>query len=64
MPELYAEIEAALLEADPTTKCDLTAALYRRWLAGDLSTRAQSFFLPFDDAGRPDVPVLCAPRQL
>jgi uncharacterized ferritin-like protein (DUF455 family) len=64
MPELYAEIEAALLETDPATKCDLTAALYRRWLARDLSTSEQSLILPIDDAGRPDAPLLVDPRQL
>ena len=64
MPELYAEIEAALLETDPATKCDLTAAIYRRWLARDLSTSEQSLILPIDDAGRPDAPLLVDPRQL
>ena len=64
MPELYAEIEAALLETDPATKCDLTAALYRRWRAGDLSASEQSLILPVDDAGRPDAPLLVDPRQL
>jgi uncharacterized ferritin-like protein (DUF455 family) len=64
MPELYAEIEAALLETDPATKCDLTAALYRCWLARDLSTSEQSLILPIDDAGRPDAPLLVDPRQL
>ena len=58
MPELYAGIEAALLETDPTTKCDLTAALYRRWLEGDLTAFEQSLILPIDDAGRPDAPLL------
>lgn len=64
MPELYAEIETALLETDPATKCDLTAALYHHWLAGDLSAFEQSLILPIDDAGRPDVPLLVDPRQL
>ena len=64
MPELYAEIEAALLETDPDTKCELTEALYRHWLAGDLSIFEQSLVLPIDDAGHPEVPLLVDPRQL
>ena len=64
MPELYAEIEAALLETDPAIKCDLTAAVYRRWLACDLSILEQSLILPVDDAGCPDAPLLVEPRQL
>ena len=64
MAELYAEIEAALLETDSATKCELTAAIYRRWLAGDLSAFEQSLILSVDDAGRPDAPLLVDPRQL
>jgi len=64
MPELYAALEAALLESDPASKCELTTALYRRWLAGELSVFEQSLILPVDDAGRPHVPLLVDPRQL
>jgi uncharacterized ferritin-like protein (DUF455 family) len=64
MPELYAQIEAALLETDPAIKCELAAALHERWLAGDLYAVEQSLILPIDDAGRPDAPLLVDPRQL
>ena len=64
MPELYAEIEAALLESNPATKCELTEAIYRRWLAGDQSLSEQSSVLQIDDAGHPEVPLLVDPRQL
>jgi len=64
MPELFRQIESALLETDPASKCDLTAALYGCWREGELSSFSESPILPIDDAGRPDLPLLVDPRQL
>ena len=64
MPELFQQLEAALLETDPTAKCDLATRLYRDWRRGDLVVHTESPILPIDDAGRPEAPPLVDPRQL
>jgi uncharacterized ferritin-like protein (DUF455 family) len=64
MPELFQQLEAALLETDPAAKCDLAAGLFAGWRKGDLVVHRQSPILPFDDVGRPEAPSLVDPRQL
>jgi uncharacterized ferritin-like protein (DUF455 family) len=64
MPELFQQLEAALLETDPTAKCDLAARLFAGWRQGKLVVHTHSPILPIDDAGRPEAPSLVDPRQL
>jgi len=64
MAELFQQVEAAILEALPSAKCERTAALYRSWQTGELSTDPGSPILPIDDPGRPDAPPLVDPRKL
>jgi len=64
MAELFQQVEAAILEAVPSLKCERAAALYRSWQKDELSTDPQSPILPIDDPGRPDTPLLVDPRKL
>jgi uncharacterized ferritin-like protein (DUF455 family) len=64
MPELYQQIEAAILTSDAGRKCALTTQLHHAWRQGMLSCRAQSVILPMDDPGRPQEPELVDPRKL
>jgi uncharacterized ferritin-like protein (DUF455 family) len=64
MPELYQQIEAAILTADAARKCKLTTQLHLAWQQGELSCKPQSVVLPIDDAGRPHKPELVDPRRL
>ncbi len=64
MPELFEQIEAAILEPDVGVKCESTAALERTWGQGELSYNAGSKILPIDDPGRPQQPELVDPRKL
>ncbi len=49
MAELFQQVEAAILEAVPSAKCEGAAALYRGWQKGELSTDPGSPILPIDD---------------
>ena len=64
MPELFQQIEVAILEPDAGRKCELTVQLYDNWQQAELSYEAQSDILPLDDPGRPQQPVLVDPRNL
>jgi uncharacterized ferritin-like protein (DUF455 family) len=64
MPELYQQIEAAILTSDAGRKCALTTQLHHAWRQGMLSCRAQSVILPMEDPGRPQEPELVDPRKL
>jgi uncharacterized ferritin-like protein (DUF455 family) len=64
MPELFAQIEVALLESDPDAKCELTTSLHQACCDGELQVRPQMQILPIDDAGRPEFPSLVDPRHL
>jgi uncharacterized ferritin-like protein (DUF455 family) len=64
MPELYQQIETAILTADAARKCKLTTQLHLAWQQGELSCKPQSVVLPIDDAGRPHKPELVDPRRL
>ena len=64
MTELYALLEAALLETDPAVKCRWTAEIYQAWSAGELAANGREPILPLDDPGRPARPRLVDPREL
>ncbi|MDH3388139.1 MAG: ferritin-like domain-containing protein, partial [Gammaproteobacteria bacterium] len=64
MPDLYRQTESAILERDPTRKCELTRQLSKAWESGDLTTGKLSAILPIDDPGRPRRPPLVDPRRL
>jgi uncharacterized ferritin-like protein (DUF455 family) len=64
MPELFQQVEAAILEIDVASKCEMTATLYTQWQAEELELAPQSVILPIDDPGRPDKPLLVDPRKL
>ena len=64
MPELYREIEAALLEPDPQRKCESVARLQREWGEGRLARDVATPILDIDDPGRPVKPGLVDPREL
>jgi uncharacterized ferritin-like protein (DUF455 family) len=64
MADLFAGVEAAILECDVDVKCGMAAALRRQWQAGELKRRPGSAILPIDDPGRPARPLLVDPREL
>jgi uncharacterized ferritin-like protein (DUF455 family) len=64
MAELFQQVEAVILETDPSAKCNGAEALYRCWQIGELEYDPQSPILPIDDPGRPDAPLLVDPRKL
>ena len=64
MPELFQQIEAAILEPDADRKCELTTQLRHAWRRGELEHQPQSVILPIDDPGRPQQPELVDPRKL
>lgn len=64
MPELFRELEAALLETDAGGKCEMAALLHARWQSGELELRPGAEILPVDDPGRPAKPLLVDPRKL
>ena len=64
MPELFQQIEAAILEPDADRKCELTTLLRHAWRRGELERQPQSVILPIDDPGRPQQPELVDPRKL
>ena len=64
MPELYRQLEAALLSADVDKKCDLTMQLHHAWQQDLLDYQPGSRILPIDDPGRPVRPQLVDPRDL
>ncbi len=64
MPDFYRRVEAAILSADPASKCSLTAKLQQEWEAGYRVEDPDSEILPIDDPGRPLKPQLVDPRQL
>ncbi len=64
MPELFQQIEAAILQPDASLKCKMTARLLHGWNQGKLDYRGPSRILPIDDPGRPREPKLVDPRKL
>jgi uncharacterized ferritin-like protein (DUF455 family) len=64
MPELFQQIEAALLTSDADRKCELTAQLQHAWRQDLLDYRRHSKILSIDDPGRPASPELVDPRKL
>jgi uncharacterized ferritin-like protein (DUF455 family) len=64
MPELYQQIEAAILTSDADRKCALTTQLHHDWEQGLPGCNAASVILPIDDPGRPREPELVDPRKL
>lgn len=61
---LYAAIEACLLACEPAAKLALTAAVAARVLAGEEPADVDHRILPLTVPGRPERPVLVAPREL
>lgn len=64
MPDLYQQIETAILTSDARRKCALTVQLEDEWKQGLLDRKAESAILPIDDPGRPRQPELVDPRKL
>jgi len=64
MAELFQQLEAAILEPNPSAKCEVTAQLNAAWCRGELTPAAGSTILPIDDPGRPQQPLLVDPRKL
>ncbi len=64
MPELFSEVEAALLQPDPTRKCEAAARIRETWRQGEYRLVPGSEILPVDDPGRPALPELVDPRRL
>jgi len=64
MPELYQQVEAAILQSDPGRKCELAEQIHLAWQEGRLGLDFEREILPFDDPGRPDRPALVDPRTL
>ena len=64
MPELFQQIEVAILASDADCKCELTTQLHHAWQRGELCYQPQSVILPIDDPGRPRQPELVDPRKL
>ncbi len=64
MPELYRQVEAAILQRDPQRKCALANELFASWRAGQLHRDRASEILAIDDPGRPSSPRLVDPRTL
>lgn len=64
MPDLFKQVEAALLETEVASKCEMAARLHAQWQAGGLELEPRSVILPIDDPGRPQKPLLVDPRKL
>lgn len=64
MPELFGQVEAALLESEPAFKCTAVARIRETWERGGYSLASEAAILPIDDPGRPDLPELVDPRRL
>jgi len=64
MPDFYRQVEAAILQPDAVTKCNLTGLLQQNWEQGCEAGDPDSAILPIDDPGRPAKPELVDPRQL
>lgn len=64
MAELYRQVEAALLQSEPTRKCAQTIGVCAAWRAGDLERDDRARILPIDDPGRPATPRLVDPKSL
>ena len=64
MPELYRQVESAILQSEPELKCELAAQIYRDWRARRLELDGAQEILPIDDPGRPVAPALVDPRTL
>ena len=64
MAELFRQVEAAILEAEPQAKCKSIASLYLLWQGKGLAADPQEPVLAIDDPGRPDAPLLVDPRKL
>ena len=64
MPDLYSQLETALLEPDPRRKCEQAAELLSSWRAGRLERINTGTILDIDDPGRPERPELVDPRAL
>jgi uncharacterized ferritin-like protein (DUF455 family) len=61
---LYAAIEACLLTCEPAAKLALTAMVAARVAAGEAPADVDHRMLPLAAPGRPERPVLVAPREL
>ena len=64
MPDLYRDLQDAILEADPQRKCERTRRLRQDWEQRRLERDTQAPLLPIDDPGRPPRPALIDPRAL
>jgi len=64
MPEVYRQLEAAILEPDPQRKCAMTRRLRQDWEQGRLLCDIDAPLLAIDDPGRPPAPALVEPRRL
>lgn len=64
MPDLFLLAEAALVESEIESKCEMVAALQASWQAGELGCEHSASILPIDDPGRPSQPALVDPRKL
>ncbi len=61
---LFKRSEACLKTCDPAKKVQLTQALYQDWLDGKLTTEKDFIPTPIGEVGRPDRPLLVAPRDV
>lgn len=64
MPELFRQVEAALLATEPALKCAAVARIRETWQQGRYRLEPEAEILPIDDPGRPDFPELVDPRKL
>lgn len=64
MADFYRQVEAAILESDPSKKCALSAQLQKAWEQQTGTGEPNSEILPIDDPGRPTKPELVDPRRL
>ncbi len=64
MPELYQQVERALLQSDAAKKCTQTLNIFDDWQAGSLGRDSSGQLLEFNDPGRPQRPHLVEPRRL
>ncbi len=62
MPDFYRQVEAAILEKDVATKCEMTGQLQQSWEQGCRDDDIGTTILPIDDPGRPAKPELVDPR--
>ncbi len=61
---LYRQVETAILEPEPSRKCELVTQIRQDWKAGLLDSESSQPILPVDDPGRPRLPLLVKPRHL